>query len=186
MRYSLLFLGLFFTCEALAQTSKKINVKLKPFVYGHFGVVAGETTPQEQIQLVAGIKRSAWYAGVGVAIDNYHTRSVPVFLDIRRDLSSKPNAAFAYADFGYNCLWLKEKDPSPWEMDREGGLYYDIGLGYKTALSKKISLTFSAGFTQKSFTRKIDAEPWSSRLPHNSYNYDYTLNRIVLKAGLGF
>lgn len=189
MRYYLIVSALLLSMVASSQTYKKNTVKIQPYAYGQFGIVAGEAKTKEQVQLVTGIRKGAWYAGVGAAVDNYHTRSVPVFIDIRRDIFTKRNAPFAYANMGYTCLWLKESETILWEKDRKGGLYYDIGLGYKAALTEKFNLIFSAGFSRKSFTRTIDTEPWSSRWPPSPSairNYEYTLNRIVFKAGLGF
>ena len=73
-----------------------------------------------------------------------------------------------------------------WEMDHKGGAYYAAGVGYEFPIDKKVKAVFDVGYSYKHFSRKVDSEPWRNSIPHNFDTYNYSLNRISIKAGLRF
>ena len=151
-----------------------------------------------QIQLVNGIQQNAWFYGLGVGIDYYGSkRSVPLFVDVKRDLRKGNKTPFVFADAGYNFSWLRAGEKNIiWDMDYKasGGLYYEAGLGYKFILKNKITIGFSAGYSFKhqketyGTTLLIEApifpQPYYYNPPVNSY--DYKFRRISIKFNCSF
>lgn len=149
------------------------------------GIVTGESGTDLQLQLVNGINYKNFYAGMGIGLDYYYERSVPVFLDLRGKIFNKPSSPFVYADGGYSCLWEKTKDAN--QSASSGGLFYEFGIGYEVHIYKKLKLLFSSGYSYKSLSKTINLMPWTIPPPKEAiYKYDYSLRRISVKAGLSF
>lgn len=85
-----------------------------------------------EVQLVGGINCKTWFTGIGAGIDNYSGfKSIPLFIDIRKELREKKNTPFVNADVGYN-IPLRDKDHKneDWVHYKfEGGLYYELSAG---------------------------------------------------------
>lgn len=157
------------------------------------GMLGGESGPALQLQTTNGLRHKTWSAGIGVGLDYYHTRSIPLFLDVRKTIGNKTKAPFIYVDGGYNFPWLSEKNKKTFITDAQGGLYYDAGVGYQIPVLKGRSLFFSAGYAVKHISTIektwifIDyIWPGPASPPDNQYKYDYTLGRISIKTGLRF
>ncbi len=154
----------------------------------HFGSMInpgyhqGSTGSFFGIQVINGVHFKTWYAGIGAGIDYYYFRSVPVFIDVRKDLLKRQAAPFVYLDFGSNIPWKKKEEDNPVFSTYKPGIYYDLGIGYKTPVSKKLFLTMSAGFSEKRMNERIN-NWWG---PDAHQEIDYTLRKINVKIGLGF
>ena len=156
------------------------------------GVLAGSSDAALQLQTINGIKNKTWFTGLGIGLDYYYSRSVPFFLDARKNIFNKSITPFIYADGGYQFPWPSKKDEDvTWWGDEktEGGLYYELGIGYKTPVFKKMQLLFSAGYSYKHLSKTVNSVPWLSLrpAPPESYEkYEYSFRRIAIKAGLSF
>ena len=167
--------------------------KLKPrFIsINQVGVASGATGDGLQMQTVNGINYKTLSAGLGVGLDYYCERTIPIFIDVRKNIFSKENTPFIYADFGTNVPWVKENKEQTWyTSDYDKGKYYDVGLGYKLLLNKKISVNMSVGYSQKQLqetrtTHFINDFPPYTR-SSNPETYDYALRRFSFKVGLIF
>ena len=136
-----------------------------------------------QLQTVQGIRYGKWFAGIGAGLDYYHMRTIPLFLDIRREFFNKKNAPFLYADGGYNFAWARDRDKSEWSnISFDGGLFYDVGLGYRIGTaSKQNGFLISAGYSFK-YLRESHASQvcinWNKKAlvtaKDGLYQFDYT------------
>lgn len=151
------------------------------------GVLAGQSGMNGLVQTINGIQYRKTGIGAGVGLDYYLERTVPVFLDVRRDLFNSRKTPFAYADGGYHFAWVK--DDHLFESDQKGGWFYEAGVGYKFPFIRKSQWLLSAGYSHKPYSKRVDVMPWSSVWPRPSESfqtYDYTLRRVVIKAGIAF
>lgn len=154
----------------------------------NIGIMEGEATTKFQLQTVQGIRYGKWFSGVGVGLDYYHTRTIPLFLDIRRELSSRTNSPFIYADGGISFAWAND-NKNAWEpkSDFSNGPFYDLGLGYRVAVGKG-SFLLSAGYSYKYIketrTQSICATIWCEQTTESREYYRYRLNRLSLKLGM--
>ena len=181
MKYRFWFVQLLILlCSSgIAQT----KAKFKFTSINELGILAGESTAEFQMQSINGISYKTFTAGIGLAIDDYYQRTFPLFVDLRKRLFKKTNSPFVYGDAGYS--FIGKSSMTDWEMDRNGGLYYAAGIGYEIATNSKVKVVFDVGFSYKRFSRIIDNEPWRSSL-HYFDTYNYSLNRLSIKAGLRF
>jgi hypothetical protein len=146
------------------------------------GALSGESSTEFLVQTINGISYKTISVGTGVGLDYYNEQTIPVFVDLRKKVFSK-SGAFVFGDVGYSIPVKKSLDE--FEMDRKGGLYYTLGLGYELPIDKKVSAVFDFGYSYKRLSKVVDNEPWRSSL-HEFATYDYSLNRISVKAGLRF
>ncbi|MGH2564874.1 MAG: hypothetical protein ACRDE8_09760 [Ginsengibacter sp.] len=158
------------------------------------GFLMGQSSGNALLQTVNGIRFKNFFTGVGIGIDYYRYKTLPLFFDGRKYFGKKNNG-FAYADLGYDFP-LKNKPGK--EILYYGtykfneGIYTDFGLGYKWKLIKKASFLLSAGYSYKKIFEKIGttnpgidcAIGISCPVDYTTYNYGF--GRIVLKAGVDF
>ncbi|MGB8192802.1 MAG: hypothetical protein WCF67_12820 [Chitinophagaceae bacterium] len=172
-----------------AQVTKKKNCSCSFSSINQVGLLEGSDRSSFNLQTINGLRYKTWFAGAGVGLDKYHTRSIPVFFDLRKDLLKKWNTPFIYGDIGVNLPWTKKSEDGWWlrsEFDR--GAYYDAGIGYKLNLGKGRALLFSGGFSLKKMreTRFVTTTcPFVGPCPEiEGERYDFTFKRFSVKAGL--
>lgn len=183
---SLLKIVLLFLC--VQASAQKQGYRYQGSVQG--GLLEGKGGSAFQLQTVNGLQYKTWAAGVGVGLDYYHTRSIPLFLSLRKNMGAGSKTPFVYLNGGYHFPWLKEANDGWYISKAKGGLYYDAGIGYQVPVFKASSLFFSLGFSGKEFTRTqtfdgpviaIYPAPWpDTRL------YEFNLRRLSIQTGLRF
>jgi len=154
------------------------------------GVVAGESTAKPLFQLSSGFNYDRWFTGIGVGVDHYNLKSVPVFAD-GRFYFGKTASGFVYANGGYNFPYGNQRNEEDFfkTSDRfSGGIYMDAGLGYRVRLNSWQRLLFSAGYSRKNIVHQVGytypclVEPCQEEV----YKYHYSLGRITAKLSWGF
>ncbi len=183
-------------CSLIAVTAQqKAKMPAKFTVTVQAGALKGETPEAAmQFQLLGGLKKNAWLASLGAGVDYYGSkRSMPLFLDIKNFIGKGKNNPFIYTSAGYNFSWLRqnEKFNNFWNAShsQQGGLFYDIGAGYRFALNKKMSAGFSAGYSYKQQIEIIqrDNMPCDFCIPIQQNGqtqpeqYNYQLRRLSFK-----
>jgi hypothetical protein len=153
------------------------------------GQLAGEFGPSWNLQTINGIYYKTWFAGIGVGLDYYTMRTIPLFIDVRKDLLSKNRTPFLYADGGIHFDWLRTKEKPGWgSSEYNRGLYYDLGGGYKIGFGNRDALLMSIGYTLKTMkeerllTQQCFDGPCSSAKDH----YSYIFTRLSFKVGWRF
>ena len=175
-----------------AQTEQGTSKKSFAFhSINQIGILEGEAGTSLQLQTVAGVQYRKWFAGLGTALDYYSFRTIPVFVDIRRDFTAKNKTPFVYADAGVSYPWVKNEQKAWYSSKYTPGLYYDMGVGYRFSFKNSGALTMSVGYSQKKMTEKRPAplyiDIWPNPYPYDYNNrYDYTLRRLSIKAGWVF
>ncbi len=155
-----------------------------------FAMVGGESHINTAFQTVNGIKFSNWFTGAGIGVDNYRYKTLPLFIDGRWYFGDD-KSGFIYGDIGYNFP-MKNKPGKEIGYYNSyhftGGVYTDIGIGYKVPLYKKSSMLFSLGYSYKKLGTKVGMTTCGIIGPCwvDYYKYDFSLNRMILKAGLVF
>jgi hypothetical protein len=150
------------------------------------GLLEGESGPSWHIQTINGVYYKTWFAGVGVGLDYYTMRTIPLFLDVRKDIFNRRRTPFLYIDGGIHFDWLKSKEKPGWgSSDYNRGFYYDAGAGYKFGFGKRDALLVSAGFTMKTLRETRIVIPQCVQPPCNPTEdyYKYKFSRLSLKVG---
>lgn len=150
------------------------------------GFAFGQSEPQLILQTINGVSFSKGFAGVGLGIDYYDYKTLPLFIDGRWFFGDEKKG-FIYGDIGYNFP-LKNKPGKEVgyynTYDFSGGIYTGIGIGYKAHLFKKSSLLFSLGYSYKQLQTKIGITLACVGCQPFLYDYKFGYGRMVLKAGL--
>ncbi|MEO6315347.1 MAG: hypothetical protein ABIU63_18655 [Chitinophagaceae bacterium] len=156
------------------------------------GLLNGQAGTALQLQTVNGVQHKSWFAGVGIGLDYYRFRGIPVFVDIRKMFGATANKFFIYGDAGIHFNWMtaRQKESGSnlvYNGDARNGLYTDVGIGYAINTVNKNAFILSAGYSYKRLKQfytdyspiVVDGAPIKSSI-------QYGLNRIVVKAGLVF
>ena len=182
---SLIFFLFCFTGRADAQISNKPpGVKLHSV--NAVGLINGSDGAAVSLQSILGIYLHHTFTGVGVGLDYYRMRSIPLFIDLRHEFGNN-SSFFVYADAGYHFSWLTDKNKLQYEKTFTpnhitGSMYYDAGIGYKIKLPKG-AILISGGYTYKGFKNKTgNGCPVVGPCSTDYEKYTYSLSRIILKV----
>jgi hypothetical protein len=191
--------GLLVCITATAQSNNKGSKNAKSFLkqltfhsINQVGITEGQNGTSFYLQTINGVEKNFWFAGIGAAIDHYHLRTVPVFLDIRKNIFNKEKSPFIYADAGISYPWQKKEDENMWyKTEYKNRSYYDIGLGYNLPVNKLGAFILSMGYSEKKLTQENYTYNYlifsGTNYPGNPKNQtDYKFRRISIKAGWRF
>lgn len=169
----------------------------KPVYSGHFniGALYGSNKTKFQIETIHGVKAGRWFTGIGAGIDDYYQQSIPVFIDVRADLSLRRKTPFIYAEAGPNIL-NKGSETQYMKTDYKSGLFYEAGIGYKVNFANKVALNMACGFSYKDHIEDLYYKSYYGPAPYylpipngewkRSNHNKYTLQRFVMKVGIQF
>ena len=155
----------------------------------NIGLLEGQTGSAFQIQSINGMQYKSWYGGIGLGLDFYRYRTIPLFIDIRKEFGSSVNKFFAYADGGVNFCWLTDNEKNTYLMDDhfDTGFYTDLGLGYKIGIGKSNHLLLGIGYSLKKLKETYNTYYYFP--PYNKTDKEeinYSLNRLTIKIGWEF
>src|SRR6187549_1169512 len=191
MKYFLLVLLM---TVALVSFGQKKNVAYKFHSINNISLVNGDNEVSAGLQSINWFQKGNLFAGVGVGLDYYLYRTVPLFADFRYEFGKTKNKFFAYADGGINFDWVEEDyNDGPifiWDGSRNttefhDGAYTDLGLGYTIGSKKGGGLILSLGHSYKSLKKTVSYIDWRTQETITDI-YHYNFNRIVLKVGWKF
>ena len=155
-----------------------------------FEVISGENGLDIGYQTVNGLRFSNWFSGIGIGVDQYRYKTLPLFLD-GRWFFGKRKAAFMYGEIGHNFTLKNKPGKEIFSYSTshfKGGIYTGAGFGFQTPLFKKTELVFSFGYSYKELETKIGVvNPCLvAPCPVDYSTYNYELGRIIVRAGLVF
>lgn len=203
MRYYKLICCFLLCCNTLIVEVRSQQFNLKSFrSINQFAMLNGNDAVGAGLQSVNGIAYKNWFAATGVGIDFYRYRSVPIFVDLRRDFKLKKGRTFAYADLGYNLPWAKDEEDkvNVWPGGSfkrnsyfKGGLYSDVGLGYAADIRSGDAILISVGYSTKTFKKTVvtsqtvrggNGQPDIETNDITKFNHYF--NRLSIKIGWQF
>jgi hypothetical protein len=178
---------LFFTGHAQSDTA----IKTKDIQFGsvnQVGILEGEAGSYFLLQTINGLRIKKWFVGVGTGLDYYHFRSVPVFFDLRKQLTRVSIPLYVYGDVGVHFPWKKNTKDDWYRTEFSNGWYYDIGLSYQFPLKQQYAIILSGGYAQKKMDENRYIVPYCINPPcaEIKEQYQYNFRRISVKAGLSF
>jgi len=179
---------------ALVSFGQKKNTAYKFHSINNIALVNGDNAVSTGLQSINGFQKGNLFAGVGIGLDYYLYRTVPLFADFRYQFGKTKNKFFAYAAGGVNFDWVEDGyNDLPifiWEGSGNSsqfhdGAYTDLGLGYMVGSKKGGGLILSLGHSYKSLKKTFSYTDWRSQETITDV-YHYNFNRIVLKVGWKF
>jgi hypothetical protein len=155
------------------------------------GLLEGQAGSAFQAQTINGAGYKSWFAGVGVGLDDYKYRTIPLFFDVRKEFGKSDNKFFIYADAGIHFSWVTDKQKMPYVGDDRfnNGFYSDAGMGYKIVLSKNNFLLMDIGYSFKKLKETYKPPIFSygmEALYGQEEQNNYNLNRLSIKIGWEF
>ena len=187
MKYILIASALFISINSLAQNaSKRCNCKFQSI--NNVGIVEGSDGSGFQLHSLNGVAINKWFMGIGAGVDYYRFRSLPLYIESRREFLNKNINPFLYAAAGIHFPWKREDETFYYNADVSGGLYYDAGIGLHFSTSKTNGLTISAGYSFKHITESVRTVPYCimGPCPEFEQKREYGLKRISMKVGWRF
>jgi hypothetical protein len=151
------------------------------------GLLEGEKGSAFQLQTINGLQYKGWFAGIGIGLDYYRIRSVPVFVDLRKNIGSLSKSFFIYLDGGIHYPWLNDDQKDFNSGIYSQGFYSDVGFGYRITLHSNTSILLSLGYSYKKTEEKVTpivACPFYGPCYSSPQQVVYNLNRISFKLGL--
>jgi hypothetical protein len=193
MKMKYFFLALLMPVALLSFGQKK-NAVYKFHSINNISLINGNNATTAGLQSINGFRKGNLFAGVGIGLDYYLYRTVPLFADFRYEFGKTKNKFFAYADGGINLEWVEDNyNDGPifiWDGSRNttefhNGAYTDLGLGYMVGSKKGGGLVLSLGHSYKSLEKTVSYMDWRTQETITDiYHYDFS--RIVLKVGWKF
>lgn len=175
------------------------NNSVSPWQYhsiNNVGLLEGETGSAFQLQTINGVNYKSWFAGVGVGLDFYRLRTIPLFADFRKEFGKSNNKVFVYSDIGINFSWVTDQQKTNYVQNDKfhNGFYGDWGLGYKVMVNRKNNLLLSLGYSYKRTVETYDQFYYNpginiiqgSQSDDQSQKINYSLNRLTIKIGWEF
>lgn len=175
------------------------NNSVSPWQYhsiNNVGLLEGETGSAFQLQTINGANYQSWFAGVGVGLDFYRLRTIPLFADFRKEFGKSNNKVFVYSDIGINFSWVTDQQKTNYVQNDKfhNGFYGDWGLGYKVMVNRKNNLLLSLGYSYKRTVETYDQFYYNpginiiqgSQSDDQSQKINYSLNRLTIKIGWEF
>ncbi len=179
------FASLFFLVATVAPAQQIKNSKPKFQSLVHLGFVEGNAGNAFQLQAINGFDFNCFSAGIGMGLDYYGTRSVPLFVDLRKNILRKPQTPFLFLDAGVHFPWYNQSEAAI--TKGKPGLFYEAGVGYNIPLQSH-AFTFSAGYSYKAFNEEIETPVWClmGDCANDVQKLSYQLRRISIKVGFRF
>ena len=190
---SLIFLLLGIS-PCFSQTKKAPN----KFVFhsiNNMGLLEGQVGSALQLQTINGVRYKSWFVGLGVGLDYYRYRTIPLFVDIRKEFGKKQDKFFVFGDAGMNFYWKRDKDPKQFYTNDEfkNGFYGEMGAGYKIKIYQNYQISMSVGYSSKKLEEEgqygfLNYPIYPQIIPteYSTNRIDYRLNRLVIKIGVEF
>jgi hypothetical protein len=152
------------------------------------GLLQGEDRSAFQVQTINGVEKNNLFGGIGVGLDFYKFKSIPVFIDVRKYFGHSRQQLFVYADPGIHFVWEKEKKLGFGDSKWKPGFYADGGVGYSWRFSGGGGFVMSAGYSYKRVKEVSESTicPFVGPCRTQVETYKYSLNRISIKMGLLF
>ncbi len=179
-------------CSFAVMAQQEVQKSQETFSFNSInsvGVIVGDAERELALQTVNGVSHKGWFAGIGLGLDYYYFRSIPLFVDVRKMLRPGKWPLFAYGDLGLNIPWIKDsyKEALWYTPEFKSGLYYDVGGGLQFPVQKN-AVYISAGFSTKHM-RELQRYPYiwgDPNRPDKIDRVDYKFSRLIIKAGFTF
>lgn len=172
------------------------QTKSRFYLLTQLGYLNGDNSANWQGTISGGIRKNGWSLGLGAGIDYYKVRTVPVFLDIRKDIINSKRPLFIYLNMGANLAAPRSVEytnrMNGWWITPQSsftnGVFGETGLGYTLYSKKKTAIFVSAGYSIKTVTESYTETIYRDFPPYGQGTItdrvlDYRFNRFVWKIG---
>lgn len=152
------------------------------------GLARGSSDKSSVYFFSNGVSYKQLSAGIGVGIDKYSIRSIPLFLDLKKEFGKQKIKPFIDASAGINFphpTTEQKMHYGGWEqsVDYKEGLFTKASVGVAMPLLHRLQFFINAGYSYKTSSVKFNQYYWSEGMQGNTTDI-YRYNRWF--AALGF
>jgi hypothetical protein len=175
----------------MIQAAQAQEIKLKFTSINAIGILNGYGASPFAMETINGIRYKSLSTGIGVAVDNYAYRTIPLFIDVRKRFGKHGFQPFVFAEMGVSVPLQTDALPKTLygqpANDLKNGFYGEWGVGLQKQIAKSCAFFVSVGYSYKQFKYKnyqyyFPVSPDDNEPPYIKYNYSY--NRIALRMGV--
>lgn len=166
---------------AAQNDSTAANKKLRYYNTTAMGVIIGSNGSAYSISNTSSLGYNQWRAGIGIALDDYVQRSLPVYLQLQYQV--KNSRFYLWGDGGRNLRWKKSDI-----VAIKNGWYAAGGVYFKAASLNKGGLFIAPAYSVKTYREENNNTfPCLTRpCPVNKETLAYTLRRVQVALALQF
>jgi hypothetical protein len=166
------------------------NNKLLVFhSYNSVQALMGKTNNAFAVQSVNGFQMNKLFAGAGIGFDYYYHTSVPLFLELRHDITNTERKIQVFANGGLHLPFGNANKIDPGKTgDFKAGRLLAAGFDYYIPL-KKDAIVLGLAYSQKKVTQIVDNNIWNpsiNRVENAPLKEVYEFNRVWIKLGWVF
>ncbi len=164
------------------------SLKIESF-YHEFrgGLLFGEENTSGCVQTLNGYQFNRYLGtGLGIGLNKYgNYLAMPIYAQIKGYLYDKKVSPFYFGDIGYGLAWKAKNTDDIFDIVKvNGGLYWQLGIGYQINFYNS-AMTFSFGYVnQDSKAEYIYYRPWG--IDDVKVTEDRMLRRILVSVGFIF
>ena len=191
MKKIIVFLFAIFPVVLTAQSNKQ-KEKIHYASSYQLGIIAGKAYTTFSAQTIQGIQYKNFQTGVGIALDPYGFRTVPLFGHFSYVMHLQNNSVFAYADAGISIPWNNGSLPEKYDNSTHddwhklyAGFYAEGGVGYSLLFNKKQNaVTINAGYSYKRFKYDENVYIWNGfETVQQTDHYIFDYRRLAFRVG---
>ena len=184
MRYLFLIFSICLATHSVAQVKPAYTVGVEA------GIVKGNYESSQLFTLTNGIAYKNAMAGIGVGIDYYLFRSIPLFADVRKSFGNHRVQPFINAVAGINITYPAKDQKTAYfwynDADFKNGFFVKAAAGASIKMDKKFRVAVSAGYSYKTNKVAYGTAYSPTDIIVNANTDIYRLNRWILTAGIWF
>jgi hypothetical protein len=187
MRLGIFLLAVFVCCVVQGQKKYRFHSQ------NYLGILVGEAPTALQIHTINGLNRSNWFGGIGVGMDEYFIRSVPLFTSLTKYINLQGDSFFFTIDGGTNFA-LDGSTGNAYNGYRNNGdfspgIFYGGSAGYRFGIkNQKGAFLLNVGYTAKHLKESLGS-PLPCTFPpcfETASDYHYKFNRLSMRLGWSF
>lgn len=152
-------------------------------------LLMGKTNNSFSIHSVNGLQWNKFFAGAGVGFDYYYHTSVPLFVEMRHDITNTERKLQVFVNGGLHIPFGNTNKIDPGKTgDFKPGRLFAAGFDYYIPL-KRDAVVLGLAYSQKKVTQMVDNNIWNpsiNRIENVPLKEVYEFNRIWLKIGWVF
>jgi len=186
MKYVFLYLLPLIAFSTLNAQKKKDKIHFTSI--NSLGMLNGEIASTFTMQSINGIQYKKLNAGIGIGIDNYGYRTLPITFYLKQSFLKGKTHPFLYSDIGVG-KYLKTNDNSekwPYGLKPtsvKNSFCGEWGVGIEKSIGDGCMFFVSAGYSLKKFAYTQNIY-WLNSPTSNDFHYDYSYNRFVIRMGV--
>ncbi len=184
MNRCLFLILIFFSTRAHSQSKLTYTAGVEA------SILKGSSDKSNAVLFTNGLLYKNIMFGAGAGVDNYFYRSVPLFLDVRKQFGKARVQPFINASAGINFSHLTSEQKQSYAAynnpDYKNGFYLKTSVGISVKVDNHIKIQVNGGYNYKTTKVTFDSYSYNPEPTLDKSTDIYRMNRWAFGAGLWF